>query len=77
MTVLAEQIGHEEADVASAASVAPVRRRVRLLILLTSTAGGVGQHDIGPHAPYRQSLRMDLYAREAARLLETGAAYRC
>ena len=36
-----------------------------------------GGDDIGPHAPYRQSLRMDRYAREAARLLETGAAYRC
>ena len=37
-------------------------------------AGGA---DIGPHAPYRQSGRGDLYAREANRLLETGAAYRC
>ena len=33
--------------------------------------------DIGPFAPYRQSLRMDLYAREADRLLGSGAAYRC
>jgi nondiscriminating glutamyl-tRNA synthetase len=33
--------------------------------------------DIGPFAPYRQSLRMELYAREADRLLESGAAYRC
>ena len=33
--------------------------------------------DTGPFAPYRQSLRMDLYAREAERLLESGAAYRC
>jgi nondiscriminating glutamyl-tRNA synthetase len=36
-----------------------------------------GGEDIGPHAPYRQSQRMELYAREAARLLEAGAAYRC
>lgn len=37
-------------------------------------AGGT---DIGPHAPYRQSQRMELYAREAERLLGSGAAYRC
>ncbi len=37
-------------------------------------AGGT---DIGPFAPYRQSGRMELYAREAQRLLESGAAYRC
>ncbi len=36
-----------------------------------------GGEDIGPHAPYRQSQRMELYAREADRLLESGAAYRC
>ncbi len=36
-----------------------------------------GGEDIGPHAPYRQSGRMDLYAREAERLLSSGAAYRC
>ena len=36
-----------------------------------------GGEDIGPHAPYRQSRRMELYAREADRLLEAGAAYRC
>ena len=33
--------------------------------------------DIGPFAPYRQSLRMELYATEADRLLASGAAYRC
>lgn len=38
------------------------------------TAGG---QDIGPYGPYRQSLRMDRYAREADRLLESGAAYHC
>ena len=36
-----------------------------------------GGEDIGPYAPYRQSQRIDLYAREAERLLEGGAAYRC
>lgn len=36
-----------------------------------------GGQDSGPHAPYRQSERMELYAREAGRLLESGAAYRC
>jgi glutamyl-tRNA synthetase len=36
-----------------------------------------GGEDIGPFAPYRQSARMELYAREADRLLESGAAYRC
>jgi glutamyl-tRNA synthetase len=33
--------------------------------------------DIGPYGPYRQSGRMELYATEAARLLESGAAYHC
>ena len=36
-----------------------------------------GGDDIGAHGPYRQSARMELYAREADRLLESGAAYRC
>jgi glutamyl-tRNA synthetase len=36
-----------------------------------------GGEDIGPFAPYRQSLRMDRYAREADRLLQSGAAYPC
>ena len=36
-----------------------------------------GGEDIGPHAPYRQSARLELYAREADRLLASGAAYRC
>ncbi|MFD8999224.1 glutamate--tRNA ligase [Streptomyces abikoensis] len=31
----------------------------------------------GPHAPYRQSQRMDLYKDVAARLLDAGHAYRC
>ena len=36
-----------------------------------------GGDDIGPYAPYRQSQRFELYAREADRLLEGGHAYRC
>ena len=36
-----------------------------------------GGDDVGEFGPYRQSQRMDRYAREADRLLSTGAAYRC
>ena len=36
-----------------------------------------GGEDVGSYGPYRQSQRMELYAREADRLLETGTAYRC
>jgi glutamyl-tRNA synthetase len=36
-----------------------------------------GGEDIGPYAPYRQSQRMELYAREADRLLASGDAYHC
>ncbi len=31
----------------------------------------------GPHAPYRQSERMDIYREHAVRLIEDGRAYRC
>jgi glutamyl-tRNA synthetase len=31
----------------------------------------------GPHAPYRQSQRMDIYREHADRLVEAGRAYRC
>src|SRR3712207_2630615 len=31
----------------------------------------------GPHGPYRQSERFDLYDRAARDLVEKGAAYRC
>jgi glutamyl-tRNA synthetase len=31
----------------------------------------------GPHAPYRQSERLDVYKEHAARLLASGKAYRC
>ncbi|MFN2418124.1 MAG: glutamate--tRNA ligase [Candidatus Limnocylindria bacterium] len=36
-----------------------------------------GGDDLGPYAPYRQSGRSELYAREADRLLDAGSAYRC
>ena len=36
-----------------------------------------GGEEIGPFAPYRQSARMELYAREADRLVASGRAYRC
>jgi glutamyl-tRNA synthetase len=36
-----------------------------------------GGEDVGSYAPYRQSQRMDLYRREADRLLASGAAYPC
>jgi glutamyl-tRNA synthetase len=36
-----------------------------------------GGEDVGPYAPYRQSQRMELYAREADRLLAAGQAYHC
>jgi glutamyl-tRNA synthetase len=36
-----------------------------------------GGEDIGPFGPYRQSNRSELYAAEAARLLESGHAYHC
>src|SRR5947199_486049 len=31
----------------------------------------------GPHGPYRQSERLDLYREDAQRLLESKQAYRC
>lgn len=36
-----------------------------------------GGEDIGPYRPYRQSARLELYAREAQRLLDGGHAYHC
>ena len=36
-----------------------------------------GGEDVGAFGPYRQSRRMDRYAREAERLLADGTAYRC
>ena len=36
-----------------------------------------GGEDVGTFGPYRQSQRMDRYAREGDRLLASGGAYRC
>ena len=36
-----------------------------------------GGGDVGPHGPYRQSGRMQTYAAEAQRLLDSDAAYHC
>src|SRR5688572_22080773 len=36
-----------------------------------------GGEDVGAYGPYRQSQRMERYAAEVDRLLESGAAYRC
>lgn len=36
-----------------------------------------GAPDTGPHAPYRQSQRRELYVKEAQRLLDEGKAYKC
>jgi glutamyl-tRNA synthetase len=36
-----------------------------------------GGSDVGELGPYRQSQRMEQYAREAERMLASGAAYRC
>jgi glutamyl-tRNA synthetase len=36
-----------------------------------------GGDDVGGFGPYRQSQRMELYAREVERLLSSGAAYHC
>ncbi|HET6381741.1 MAG TPA: glutamate--tRNA ligase [candidate division Zixibacteria bacterium] len=36
-----------------------------------------GGEDVGPYGPYRQSQRLELYAREAQRLLDSGHAYHC
>jgi glutamyl-tRNA synthetase len=39
--------------------------------------GDGGPPEVGPHAPYRQSQRTDIYQDIAARLLEAGHAYPC
>src|ERR1700755_507901 len=33
--------------------------------------------DIGPHGPYRQSKRLDIYKKYADQLMESGRAYYC
>ena len=39
--------------------------------------GHPGQPDKGPHGPYRQSERLEIYAKHTERLLAEGKAYRC
>ncbi|THA24320.1 glutamate--tRNA ligase [Streptomyces sp. RKND-216] len=38
---------------------------------------GASGGEVGPHGPYRQSQRMDLYRDVAGKLLDAGHAYRC
>ncbi|NLU69797.1 glutamate--tRNA ligase [Streptomyces sp. HNM0574] len=42
----------------------------------TAFHDGTGE-PVGPHAPYRQSQRMDIYRDVAGKLLDSGHAYRC
>lgn len=39
--------------------------------------GAAGSHGDGPHAPYRQSERLEIYRRHTDQLLQEGKAYRC
>src|SRR5918997_108082 len=54
------------------ASVEQLKRSLRWIGLDWDEGPEVG----GPHAPYRQTERMELYREAAQRLLDTGAAYR-
>jgi glutamyl-tRNA synthetase len=53
-------------------SVEQLKRSLRWIGLEWDEGPEVG----GPHAPYRQSERMELYRRAAQKLLDSGAAYR-
>jgi glutamyl-tRNA synthetase len=65
----------EDTDAArhSEESVEYLMRSLRWLGIDWDEGPGVG----GPHAPYRQSERFDIYADIAQRLLEAGRAYYC
>jgi glutamyl-tRNA synthetase len=52
-------------------SVEQLKRSLRWIMLDWDEGPEVG----GPHAPYRQTERMDLYREAARRLLDSGAAY--
>jgi len=66
-----------EAGVAGEAAEA-IRRDLRWLGLDWDEGPGLaGLPDKGGHGPYRQSQRLDLYARHTERLLDEGKAYRC
>src|ERR671920_826580 len=53
-------------------SVEQLKRSLRWIGLEWDEGPEVG----GPHAPYRQTERMELYREAAKRLLDSGAAYR-
>lgn len=57
----------------TAESEAAILRALRWVGLAWDEGPDVG----GPHGPYRQSERADLYRAEALKLVESGAAYRC
>lgn len=46
-------------------------------IVQLGLTGHEGPIDGGPHAPYRQSERMDIYGKHAQQLLDQGKAYYC
>ena len=54
-------------------SEAAILRALRWVGLSWDEGPDVG----GPHGPYRQSERADIYRREVAKLVASGAAYRC
>lgn len=54
-------------------SEAAILRALRWVGLSWDEGPDVG----GPHGPYRQSERADIYRREVAKLVAAGAAYRC
>ena len=51
--------------------------RIVELLQWAGMAPAEGPHIGGPHAPYRQSERLDHYRKSAEALLEAGHAYRC
>ena len=65
----------EDTDVArsNAQSQEAILRSLRWLGLEWDEGPDVG----GPHGPYQQSLRSEIYSRHAAQLLEQGDAFRC
>ncbi len=64
----------EDTDLARSTeeSVEQLKRSMRWIGLGWDEGPEVG----GPHAPYRQTERMDLYRKKARQLLDSGAAYR-
>src|ERR687890_248774 len=66
-------VGIEDKDLerSTGGSVEQLKRSLRWIGLDWDEGPEVG----GPHAPYRQTERMELYREAAQRLLDTGAAY--